>query len=106
MSVALSRAVGNQSVFRCHSRRLVVERKPPWVVVQCGAITDVDATAAGMLEQLHTQLNAAGVHTAFVEMWSRFQDLVQQYGLFDTLDRDHFYPSVETAIDAILEEGP
>jgi hypothetical protein len=41
---------------------------------------------------------------AFVEMRSRLQELVQQYGLFETLDRDHFYPSIETAVRAI-EQG-
>ena len=96
----------NAGAFRRQIRHLVRERTPEWVVVQCEAITDVDVTAAGMLEQLDKELNGAGVQMAFVEMRSRLQDLVQRYGLFDTLDRDHFYPSVETAIDASLEEGP
>ncbi len=95
----------NAGAFRRQIRHLVRERKPEWVVVQCEAITDVDVTAAGMLEQLDKELNAAGVQMAFVEMRSRLQNLVQQYGLFETLDRDHFYPSVETALDAIHEEG-
>ncbi len=51
-----------------------------------------------MLEQLDDELNAEGVHMAFVEMRSRLQDLVRSYGLFETLDRDHFYPSVESAL--------
>jgi hypothetical protein len=41
---------------------------------------------------------------AFVELRTRLQDLVQRYGLFDTLDRDHFYASVEDALDAIRQE--
>ncbi len=96
----------NAGAFRRQIRHLVRERKPTWVVVQCEAITDVDVTGAGMLEQLDKELNAAGVHMAFVEMRSRLQDLVERYGLFDTLDRDHFYPSVETALEAIRDEGP
>jgi len=36
-------------------------------------------------------------------MRSRLQDLVQRYGLFETLDRDHFYPSIDTALVAIAE---
>ena len=40
-----------------------------------------------------TSSTPQGVHLAFVEMRSRLQDLVQRYGLFETLDRDHFYPS-------------
>ena len=49
---------------------------PRWIVLQCEAITDIDVTAAEMLEQLDVELNAAGVHLAFVEMRSRLQDLV------------------------------
>ena len=70
-------------------------------MLQCEAITDIDVTAAEMLEQLDQELNAQGVHLAFVELRSRLQDLVLRYGLFETLDRDHFYPSVEAALAAI-----
>ena len=65
-------------------------------MLQCEAITDIDVTAAAMLEQLDIELNAAGVHLAFVELRSRLQDLVGRYGLYDTLDRDHFYPPSTT----------
>ena len=34
-------------------------------------------------------------------MRSRLQDLVLRYGLFNTLDRDHFYNSIEEALAAI-----
>ena len=34
-------------------------------------------------------------------MRSRLQDLTQRYGLFETLDRDHFYPSVDAALEDI-----
>jgi hypothetical protein len=40
---------------------------------------------------------------AFVELRSRLQDLVRRHGLFETLDRDHFYPSIDTALHAIGE---
>ena len=56
---------------------------------------------AEMLEQLDRELNADGVHLAFVEMRSRLQRLVQRYGLFATIDRDHFYPTIGVAIDEI-----
>jgi len=41
---------------------------------------------------------------AFVELRTRLQQLVQRYGLLETLDRDHFYPSIETALAAIRVE--
>jgi len=93
----------NAGAFRRQIRHLVRQRAPGWVVVQCEAVTDIDVTAAGMLEQLDEELNAEGVHMAFVEMRSRLQDLVQRYGLLATLDRDHFYPSIDTALSAIAD---
>jgi high affinity sulfate transporter 1 len=96
----------NAGAFRRQIRHLVHERNPAWVVVQCEAITDVDVTSAGMLRQLDEELNAAGIHMAFVELRSRLQSLVQRYGLFETLDRDHFYPSVKSALAAIDQEAP
>ena len=70
-------------------------------MLQCEAITDIDVSAADVLEQLDRELNAQGVHLAFVELRDRLQDLVFRYGLFATLDRDHFYDSVELALAAI-----
>jgi MFS superfamily sulfate permease-like transporter len=93
----------NASAFRSQIRGVVAERDPSWVVVQCQAMTDVDVSAARMLEQLDRELNASGVHMAFVEMRSRLQDLVSRYGLFETLDRDRFYPTLEAAIAAVGE---
>jgi len=94
----------NAGAFRRQIRHLVRDRQPRWVVVQCEAVTDVDITAAGMLEQLDKELNAQGVHMAFVELRTRLQRLVQRYGLLATLDRDHFYPSIATALAAIRAE--
>jgi len=91
----------NSSAFRTQVRRIVGERHAMWVVVQCEAMTDVDVSAARMLEQLDRELNATGVHMAFAEMRMRLQDLVRRYGLFETLDRDRFYPTLEAAITAV-----
>lgn len=91
----------NAGSFRQQIRHLVHERQPEWVVIQCEAVTDVDVTAAEMLEQLDNELNAAGVHLAFAEMRSRLQDLTLRYGLLETLDREHFYSTLEAALEEI-----
>jgi MFS superfamily sulfate permease-like transporter len=99
----------NASVFRQQVRRLVREYKPAWVVLQCEAITDIDLTAAEMLEQLDKELNAAGTHLLFVELRARLQEHVLRYGLFETLDRDHFYPTLKAglrAVEAASRPGP
>ena len=82
-------------------------------MLQCEAITDIDVTAADMLERLDLELNADGVHLAFVELRSRLHELVYRYGLFETLDRDHFYDSIDEALaeidaaaDTLDEPGP
>ncbi len=95
----------NCSAFRTQIRRVVRDRHPSWVVVQCEAMTDIDVSAARMLEQLDRELNASGIHMAFVEMRTRLQDLVFRYGLFETLDRDRFYSTLEAALAAIERGG-
>jgi high affinity sulfate transporter 1 len=94
----------NAGLFRQALRALVRESHPRWVVLQCQAVTDVDVTAAEKLEQLDRQLNEEGVHLAFVELRGRLEELLLRYGLFETLDRDHFYPSVEAALAAIAAQ--
>src|SRR5204862_7331424 len=95
----------NASSFREQIRKIVSERKPRWIVLQCEAITDVDVTAAEMLEQLDHELNVAGTHLAFAELRTRLQDLTLRYGLLETLDREHFYPTLEAALEQIQAGG-
>jgi high affinity sulfate transporter 1 len=93
----------NAGSFREQIRRLARERRPDWIVLQCEAVTDVDVSAAEMLEQLDNELNAEGIHLAFAELRTRLQDLTLRYGLMETLDRDHFYPTLEAALRAIAD---
>jgi high affinity sulfate transporter 1 len=95
----------NAGMFRQQVRRLVRRRRPRWIVLQCEAVTDIDVTAADMLEQLDKEMNAIGIHLAFVELRTRLHDLVFRYGLFETLDRDHFYDSIDEAMAEIEAEG-
>ena len=88
----------NSGQFRDQIRSIVRDREPGWVVLQCEAVTDIDVTAADMLRELDEELNAQGVHLAFVEFRDRLQDLVVRYGLHTTLDREHFYPSLDQAL--------
>ena len=91
----------NSGQFRDQIRRLVRQRGPVWVVLQCEAITDIDVTAAEMLKTLDEELNDHGVHLAFAELRDRLQELIRRYGLHTTLDQEHFYPSIDLALDAI-----
>jgi len=95
----------NAGVFRQQVRQLVHDRKPGWVVLQCEAITDIDVTAAEMLEQLDKELNAAGIHLAFAELRGRLQEHILRYGLYETLERDHFYPTLKAALGKVEAGG-
>jgi MFS superfamily sulfate permease-like transporter len=50
----------NAGIFRQQVRGLVRDRRPRWIVLQCEAVTDIDVTAADVLEQLDTELNDRG----------------------------------------------
>jgi MFS superfamily sulfate permease-like transporter len=91
----------NSSMFRQEILRLVNSVDAHWVVVQCEAITDIDITAADMLERLDSELKQRGVHLVFVELRSRLYDLVTRYGLLETLDERHFYDSLDDALTGI-----
>jgi len=95
----------NAGMFREQVRTLVRERKPRWVVLQCQAITDIDVTPAHVLGQLVLELNAQGVNIAFVELRSRLKDLVYDYGLFATIDAEHFYLSIDEALADIERQA-
>jgi high affinity sulfate transporter 1 len=88
----------NAGIFRKQAWRLVEQTGASWLVLQCEAITDIDVTAADMLAQLDLELEKIGVHMAFVELRTRLHVQMGKYGLFDILDREHFYPSVDAAL--------
>ena len=96
----------NAGIFRQQIRRLVNEREPRWVVLQCEAITDVDVTAADMLKGLDHELNAKGIHMAFVELRTRLQVRVETYGLLAELDREHFFAKIKPALRDIAAHDP
>ena len=92
----------NSNLLRNHIRELVIKAKPTpeWVMVAAEPITDVDTTAADMLVELDEELNADGIHLIFAELKDPVRDKVERYGLYETIDRRHFYPTIEEAVEA------
>jgi len=90
----------NANLFRSFVRGQVALTDPPpfWVLVTAEPITDVDTTAADMLVDLDEELNAAGIHLILAELKDPVRDKIERYGLYDTIDRRHFYPTVEVAV--------
>jgi len=94
----------NAAVFQEHVLRALAEATTPtkWVVVAAEPVTDVDITAADMLAELDQRLHQAGADLCFAEMKGRVKDRLKQYGLFDTLGTDNFFPTIGQAVDRYL----
>lgn len=74
-----------------------------WVVVAAEPITDVDTTAAEMMQELDLELEARGVDLAFAEMKGPVKDRLKRYGLKRRIGDDHFFPTVGVAVRSYRE---
>ncbi len=96
----------NANIFRKLVRDLVAQTDPTpeWVVVAAEPMTDVDTTAADMLVELDLELNAADIHLIFAELKDPVKEKIVRYGLLDTIDHRHFYPTIEIAVEEFYRE--
>jgi high affinity sulfate transporter 1 len=95
----------NAKTFRDEVRRLAKAKPPPaWVVIAAEPVTDVDTTAADVLEDLDETLNAAGISLVFAELKDPVRRKIERYGLTRTIDARHFFPTIESAVAAFREE--
>jgi len=96
----------NSPTFRDEIRRLAAADPPPaWILVAAEPMTDVDTTAADMLEDLDEELNARGISLAFAEMKDQVRHKIQLYELHRTIDPRHFFPTVEAGVAAFRAEA-
>jgi len=94
----------NADVFRARVLDRARAARPParWVVVAAEPITDVDTTAAEMIESLLVELEGMGVTLAFAELKDFVKDRLRSYGTLARIGEDHCYPTVGRAVDAYL----
>jgi len=93
----------NANHFRAELRRRVAEEPGTrWIVIAAEPITDVDTTAAIVLEDLLEEFDAQGITLAFAEMKDPVKDHLRRYGLFDRVGTDRFFPTMGTAVDAYV----
>ncbi|SDO03800.1 high affinity sulphate transporter 1 [Streptomyces sp. cf386] len=91
----------NAKTFRDEIRRLAdADPRPTWILIAAEPVTDVDTTAADVLEELDEHLNAKGVHLVFAELKDPVRRKIERYGLTRTIDPRHFFPTVEAAVAA------
>jgi high affinity sulfate transporter 1 len=95
----------NARTFREQVRRLArSEPTPRWIVVAAEPITDVDTTAADMLEDLDEALNAQGISLVFADMKDPVRGKIERYELTRTIDPAHFFPTVGAAVAAFQDQ--
>jgi high affinity sulfate transporter 1 len=95
----------NSRTFRDQIRRLArAEPRPRWILVAAEPITDVDTTAADMLEDLDEELNAEGTSLVFAELKEHVRAKLERYELIGPLNPIHFYPTLDAAVEAYREE--
>lgn len=96
----------NAGIFRKLVRDQIVAAATPshWVLIAAEPITDVDTTAADMLVDLDLELNAAGIHLVFAELKDHVREKIVRYGLLDTIDHRHFFPTLEVAVEEFHRE--
>jgi high affinity sulfate transporter 1 len=95
----------NATAFRDEIRRLARAEPPPaWILVAAEPLTDVDTTAADMLEELDEALNAQGTSLVFAELKDPVRHKIDRYGLTRTINPRHFFPTIESAVEAFRGE--
>ena len=95
----------NARTFRDDIRNLAAAQpRPKWIVIAAEPITDVDTTAADMLAELDEELNAAGTSLVFAELKDPVRAKLERYELIGPLDPDHFFPTLDAAVEAFREK--
>ena len=67
-------------------------------------VTDVDTTASDVLEELDETLNAQHISLVFAELKDPVRRKIERYGLTRTIDPRHFFPTIESAVEAFRQE--
>jgi MFS superfamily sulfate permease-like transporter len=94
----------NADIFHQHVLRAVAKAPTPtsWVVVGAEPVTDVDVTAAEMLQSLNRELHRAGMELCFAELKGPVKDTLKRYGLFTQLGDELFFRTIGEAVDTYL----
>jgi high affinity sulfate transporter 1 len=95
----------NARTFRNQIRHLAeASPRPRWILIAAEPITDIDTTAADMLADLDEDLNANGTSLVFAELKNPVREKLERYELIGPLNPDHFFPTLDVAIDTFCQE--
>ena len=74
------------------------------MVVTAEPVSDIDVTAAEMLDALDDDLERESVLLCFAALKDPARDRLIQYGLLDKIGSRHFFPTIIAAVDAYVTE--
>ncbi|HEY5787767.1 MAG TPA: sulfate permease [Microlunatus sp.] len=95
----------NARMFSEAIRGLQADRRElRWIVIAAEPVTDVDTTAADMLEDLDEWLNARDVSLVFAELKDPVREKIERYELTRTIDPAHFFPTVDAAVAEYIRQ--
>jgi high affinity sulfate transporter 1 len=83
-----------------------MDETPRWLAIAAEPITDVDTTAADMLDELITDLGRRGTALHFAELKGPVKDRLVRYGIYERLGASHFHPTVGSVVSAFLDRYP
>jgi high affinity sulfate transporter 1 len=98
----------NAELFADFVRRSVDDAPPPvrWVAVAAEPITDIDTTAAEVVERLDDELAARGIRLVFAELKGPVKDRLARYGFGARFEPGDFYPTIGTVVsDYVTSTG-
>ena len=91
----------NARVFRDQIRLLArTDPAPRWIVLAAEPITDVDTTAADMLEELDAELDGRGINLVLAELKDPVRRKLDRYHLTRAIEPRHFFPTLDDAVAA------
>ena len=96
----------NSRIFGDQVRAIAEKRSGlKWIVIAAEPITDVDTTAADMLQALDVWLNDRGISLIFAEMKDPVREKVERYELTRTINPEHFFPTIDVAVERYMQEA-
>ena len=96
----------NAEMFRAAVEHAIAGLATPvrWLVVAAEPVTDIDTTAADVLDAIHDELQRPGVELAFAEMKDPAKDRLRRTGSSTSSARLRFFPTIGAAVNDYVEE--
>jgi SulP family sulfate permease len=76
-----------------------------WFLLDAQAITDIDATAAETIHDLHLEMKSKSIALKIAHANRPFREILERTGLANELGEESFFPSVHDCVNAFTASG-